>query len=66
MKLKNYDEAEKTFKADLVINPLNGWSQRGLAAVLAAKGKNSEAKQLATKYNIAAGYRDFNFPSAVY
>jgi len=66
LKLKKYEDAEKTFNADLVINPLNGWSQRGLVAALRAKGKNKEANQLSKNFNIAAGYKDFNFPSAVY
>jgi hypothetical protein len=66
LKTKNYPGAEKSFRDDLVINPLNGWSLRGLASVLHAVGKEKEASVLAKKHNIRSGYKDFNLISPVY
>jgi hypothetical protein len=66
LKMKNYSGAEKSFRDDLVINPLNGWSLRGLANALHAAGKQKEASALAKKYDIRKGYKDFNHISPVY
>jgi hypothetical protein len=66
LKMKNYPGAEKSFRDDLVINPLNGWSLRGLANALHAAGKQKEASALAKKYDIRNGYKDFNHISPVY
>ncbi len=66
LKLKKYTAAEKSFESDLVINPLNGWSLRGLALALQGMGEVKEASGIVKNYNTGKGRKDFNQSLPVY
>lgn len=53
-------EAEQVFRADLVVNPQNGWSLSGLAKSLAAQGKKEEASTAVA--DAKAAWKDADMP----
>ena len=56
--LKNWKEAEKVYREDLVWNPGNGWSLVGLYKALSAQGKTVELAYLKEQYLISFSEAD--------
>jgi hypothetical protein len=48
LKSGKYAEAEKVYRKDLTINPVNGWSLTGLEIALAKQNKIRESKAIAS------------------
>ncbi len=59
-------EAEAVFRADLKINPDNGWSLYGLEQALRAQHKDAEAAKVAARFKIAWAKADVQLNSAVF
>lgn len=66
LKTKQYAEAEKTYKADLKINPNNAWSLTGLKKALSKQGKNTEASKVQLQANKALEQNDMQITSSVF
>jgi len=54
LRAHRYLEAERSFRADLALHPLNGWALQGLGKALAAQGKQGDAR--ATQRALAASW----------
>ena len=52
------NEAEAVYRADLRLNPDNGWALAGLAKALAAQGKAAEARAAEARFTAAWGRAD--------
>ncbi|MGL4514334.1 MAG: hypothetical protein ACRCT8_14700 [Lacipirellulaceae bacterium] len=50
---RRFDAAEAVYRADLVRNPHNGWSLRGLAQCLRAQGDGTEAAEVEARFRKA-------------
>ncbi|MEP2024430.1 MAG: hypothetical protein ABJH98_10575 [Reichenbachiella sp.] len=61
---ENFDLAVKTYWEDLQNYPNNGWALKGLQLSLEGQEKNSEAKEIKKKLDIAWQYADFELNSS--
>jgi tetratricopeptide (TPR) repeat protein len=66
LQLKMYNEAEKSFMADLKSYPDNGWSLYGLSKSLIGQNKRKEALQIENKFKLAWKYADVKIESSVF
>ncbi|MEO5682728.1 MAG: tetratricopeptide repeat protein [Chitinophagaceae bacterium] len=66
LKDKKFEEAAEAFKADLKINPNNGWSLTGLATALAKQGKKKESQAIAKRAAKAFERTDMPHPQPVF
>ena len=66
LRAKYFEEAEKVFRKDLIINPHNGWSLTGLAESLLQQNKNKEAAAAKTEAAKALERSDVKIDSAVF
>ncbi len=57
-------EAERIYRDDLEVFPLNGWSLYGLAQSLAAQGRKAEAAEVAKQYEDAWQYADLELSAS--
>lgn len=63
---KDFMEAEKEFRKDLMINPNNGWSLTGLAACLKQLHKDKEATSVQNEAQKAFERSDIKITNAVF
>ena len=54
LRARRFPEAERSFRADLALHPLNGWALQGLGKALAAQGKEGDAR--AAQRQLAASW----------
>ncbi|MEI9917955.1 MAG: tetratricopeptide repeat protein [Bacteroidota bacterium] len=59
-----YDEAQKVYEQDLVINPENGWSLRGLANCQQKTGKTADAQRSIKRLEKAWNKADITITSS--
>jgi tetratricopeptide (TPR) repeat protein len=59
-------EAEKMFRADLRVNPDNGWALFGLAQALEAQHRNAEAAAVRQRFTVAWRRADITLAAAAY
>lgn len=52
LKAKKYIEAEAVYRKDLEQYPRNGWSMSGLINALTAQGKNEQAQEIKSQFDI--------------
>ena len=60
------DEAEAVYRADLEVNPENGWSLYGLAECLRRQGKTSQAQATESRFKKAWSRADCNIKASCY
>ena len=66
LKMDDPLSAEKTYRADLVWNPGNGWSLLGLCQSLRAQQKTNEITAYERKYLLSFSHADQIPPGSVY
>jgi tetratricopeptide (TPR) repeat protein len=66
LKSKQYAEAERVYKEDLVINPHNGWSLTGLVIALEKQNKKSAAAKIRTEATKAFKRSDLKITASVF
>lgn len=66
LKAKQYAEAERVYKEDLVVNPHNGWSLTGLAIVLKKQNKKSAAAKIKAEAATAFKRADVKITASVF
>jgi tetratricopeptide (TPR) repeat protein len=66
LKAKQYAEAEKVYKEDLMINPNNAWSLTGLEKSLAKQNKKNEARAIQDQIKKASARADIKIISSVF
>lgn len=66
LKSKQYAEAERVYKEDLVINPHNGWSLTGLATAYEKQNKKSAAAKIKTEATTAFKRADLKITASVF
>jgi tetratricopeptide (TPR) repeat protein len=64
LKAGHHAEAEKVYREDLRRFPENGWSLFGLAQVLQAQGKNTEAAEAEARFQRAWASTDVTLPAS--
>lgn len=62
---KNYQQAERIYREDLVNWPKNGFALNGLAETLLAQGKTAEAEEIKKQFNEAWKYADTSLKASV-
>jgi tetratricopeptide (TPR) repeat protein len=58
--------AEAVYRADLVRNPANGWSLKGLSLALAAQGRTQDAAEATRAFQAAWVHADIDPPGSAY
>ena len=58
LKVKQYEDAERVYRADLSKWPNNGWSLYGLAQALSKQGKTGQAQEVMQDYERAWALAD--------
>lgn len=66
LKAKQYEEAEKVYRQDLMINPNNGWSLTGLHQALTKQNKRNEAQGIQQQLKKALKESDVQIKSSVF
>ena len=66
LKCNKAAEAEKIYRDDLVIYPVNGWSLFGLRASLLAQGKMDEAREVKAQFDEAWKNADIKLSGSAY
>jgi tetratricopeptide (TPR) repeat protein len=65
LRMKDYDQAEKIYKEDLVYWPKNGFALNGLAESLTGQGKTKEAEEIKKHFKEAWKYADTDLKASV-
>lgn len=66
LKAGKFAQAEVVYKADLKINPANGWALTGLHQALVKQNRTKEAQQTMTALNKAFSGKDIEIRSSVF
>ena len=66
VKAGRFEEAEKVFRQDLLVNPNNGWALTGLQASLVKQNKSKEAAAIKQQAKTALTRADSPITSSVF
>jgi tetratricopeptide (TPR) repeat protein len=66
LKMKQYNEAEKVYKEDLIVNPNNAWSLAGLLQALQKQKKKTEAAAIQQQLKKATMRADVKIEGSVF